>query len=59
MDDPVTYTVEVSHWQDGQIDVRVHGVGSSEADRVAVAAALRQAADSVETGEPLPLGRFS
>ena len=59
VDDPVTYRVDIMHWQDGDIDVRVFGVGSSTYDRKAVAVAIRKAADAVESGEPLSLGMFS
>lgn len=57
--DPVEYVVTVRHWQDGEIDVEVTGVGSDESDRIAVAHALRKAAYKVETGKPVDLWRLS
>jgi hypothetical protein len=55
----VTYRVDVTHWDDGDIDVQVREVGSSEQDRASVAWALRQAADLVERGEPIQRDQFS
>lgn len=51
MADPVTYRINVDHWLDGDIEVTVHGIGESKADREAVAAALRQAADQIVNGD--------
>lgn len=53
--EPVQYTVSVTHWHDGDIDVMVNDVGDSEQDRKAVAFALRKAAELVESGLPRKL----
>jgi hypothetical protein len=49
--DPVTYTVEISHWQDGEIDVTVKDIGSSDDDKKAIIAALEKAIEVVKKGE--------
>lgn len=59
MTDPTTYTIRVEHWQDGEIITTVTGVGESESDRLAIAYALRIAADQVEFFQPMPLDRMS
>ena len=59
MTDPVIYTVTVTHWQDGDIDVKVNDVGDSPEDRASVAFAIRLAADKVEQCEPLQWERYS
>ncbi len=55
----VIYTVRICHDDDGDIDVAVEDVGSSESDRAAVAWALREAARLVEEGQPIERGMFS
>lgn len=57
--DPVVYTVTVQHWQDGDVECQVQDVGDSDADRAAVAYALRRAADMIEHGTPLSSTMFS
>jgi hypothetical protein len=57
--DPVTYTVQITHWLDGDIECRVNDVGDSETDRASVAYALRHAADMVENGDPRAVVLFS
>lgn len=59
VNDPVTYTVVVQHWQDGEVVTTVTDVGSSQSDRQAIAYALRKAADQVEFDKPMPLDRLS
>lgn len=54
-----TYRVDVTHHDDGEVDVQVHDVGDSEQDRAAVAYALRQAADMVERGQPVRKENFN
>lgn len=49
--DPVVYTVEIRHYHDGDIDVRIVGVASDERSKQSVAHTLRVAADLVEKGE--------
>lgn len=59
MQDPVHYTVEIDHWQDGTVEVTVHEVGDSDQDKQSVAYALREAARKVEEGTPVSLRRLS
>lgn len=47
-----TYTVIVTHDDDG-LTVSVHDVGDSADDRMAVAWALREAADMVDDNAPM------
>lgn len=54
-----TYRVDVTHHDDGDVDVQVYDVGHSEQDRAAVAYALRQAADLVEQGQPVTKESFN
>lgn len=49
----VSYTVDITHDDDGDITVAVHDVGDSLEDRASIAYALREAADQVEHGTPL------
>ena len=56
---PVSYSVHITHYDDGDIDVEVHDVGSSDADRASVAWALRQAANLVEQGLPISKDMFN
>jgi hypothetical protein len=58
-EDPVEYTVKVTHWCDGTIITQVTDVGDSEEDRAAVAWALRSAALQVEGGNPVSTDSFS
>lgn len=51
MTDPVTYSVHISHWNDGQIDVMVESVGSSIEDRESIIYALATAIDIIRDGE--------
>ena len=44
------YTAEITHDDDGEIEVELFGVGSSDSDREAIAYGLREAARLVETG---------
>ncbi len=57
--DPVQYRVDVNHWQDGSIDISVHGCGSSEADRAAVVYALKEAIRQLEECEVIDVKNFS
>ena len=50
-----TYTVLVTH-DDHGLSVSVHDVGDSADDRMAVAWALREAAEMVEDGIPMDDG---
>ena len=54
-----TYTVEITHDDDGSLDVKVREAGSSERDREAIAWALREAARMVEEGMPIDCAMFS
>jgi hypothetical protein len=54
----VTYTVEITHDDDGELTVSVSGVGDSEEDRKSVAWALREAAAITERGEPIRKENF-
>jgi succinyl-CoA synthetase alpha subunit len=54
-----TYTVQIQHDDDGELDVSITDAGSSEQDRAAIAWALREAARMVEEGLPIERGMFS
>jgi hypothetical protein len=54
-----TYTVQIQHDDDGDLDVSIMDAGSSEQDRAAIAWALREAARLVEDGLPIERGMFS
>lgn len=58
-DDPVNYLIEVAHWATGDIDVTVKGVASDETSKRAAAAALRFAADILETGKPADIKKLN
>jgi hypothetical protein len=46
----VTYTVTISHWDDGELVVSVSGIGASDEDRASLAWALRRAAEMADDG---------
>ena len=48
-----TYTVQIEHDDDGDLNVTVTDAGSSESDRQSIAWALREAARLVEYGLPI------
>ena len=54
-----TYTVQIQHDDDGDLQVQVEDAGSSESDRASIAWALREAARMVEEGLPIERGMFS
>lgn len=54
-----TYTVTISHYWAGGIEVRIVGAGGSESDRASIAWALRQAATMVERGHPVERELYS
>ena len=54
-----TYTVQIQHDDDGELDVSIQDAGSSEQDRASIAWALREAARMVEEGLPIERGMFS
>lgn len=56
--DGSVYTVEICHHADGDIDVTVRDVGSSQRDRESIAWALREAAKMVEDGITIDHGSF-
>jgi ribosomal protein S9 len=49
--DPVEYTIKVSHWNDGDVNVQITGAGDSDKDREAIAYAIQQALHIVKHGE--------
>lgn len=53
------YTVEIEHDDSGELDVKVRDAGSSEADRAAIAWALREAANLVERGLPIERSQYN
>jgi len=55
----VTYTVQITHSDDGEVDVVVKGVGSTERNRISIAYALRRAAELVENGLPIDLNKLN
>jgi hypothetical protein len=55
----VTYTVTITHDDDGDLSVSVHDAGSSESDRASIAWVLREAATLVENGLPIARENFS
>jgi hypothetical protein len=57
--DPVTYTVKVSHWHDGEVNVVVEGIGTSENDCACAVHALLLAADQIARGVPRKKEHFS
>ena len=48
-----TYTVQIEHDDDGDLNVTVIDAGSSESDRASIAWALRETARLVEDGLPI------
>ena len=55
----VTYTVTITHHDDGEVDVTVKGVGSTPRDRESVAYALHKAAELVKNGLPIDLNKLN
>lgn len=53
------YHVELEHHDDGELDVKIFDVGSSERDRESVAWALEEAARQVRSGLVLDLQRLN
>jgi hypothetical protein len=56
---PTVYTVEITHWDDGEINVSIKGAGDSDEDRASIAHALRHAIDLVENGTVFRRENFS
>ena len=54
-----TYTIKITHSDDGDLNVTVIDVGSSENDRASIAWALREAARLVEYGMPITRAMMS
>lgn len=54
-----TYTVQIHHADDGDLNVQVSDAGSGDSDRAAIAWALREAARMVDDGLPIAREMFS
>jgi hypothetical protein len=53
-----TYTVTITHDDDGELAVTVDSAGHSEADRASIAWALRATADLIEVCEVVERSSF-
>lgn len=58
-DDPVRYTIEVEHFQTGDIVVTVRGLASTPANKPAVLEAMRIAMEQIENGVPTDILKFN
>lgn len=57
--DPVVYSIEIAHWQDGEVEVTIHDIGDSPDDLKAVEYALEKALEKVRNGTPQRKVMFS
>lgn len=51
MTDTIEYTISIQHSMDGEVNIKLYGVGDSESDRKAIAYALEQAINLVLNGD--------